>query len=117
MQSTPIFRRLFAAALLAISTATLFAADAGSPREKLLLDFNWKFHLGDDWPTMMRLDKAGQNSGPASARFNDSAWRTVNLPHDWVVELPFDSSADEPRLQTRRAGLSQKQRRLVSPHV
>ena len=26
--------------------------------------------------------------------YNDSAWRTLNLPHDWVVELPFNSSAD-----------------------
>ena len=87
-------RRFFVAALLVISTATLFAADTNSPREKLLLDFNWKFHLGDNWPTAMRLDKAGQNSGPAAERFNDDSWRTLNLPHDWAIELPFDQSAD-----------------------
>ena len=23
------------------------------------------------------------------ARFNDSTWRTLNVPHDWAVELPF----------------------------
>ena len=22
-------------------------------------------------------------------KFKDSAWRTLNLPHDWAVELPF----------------------------
>ncbi len=80
--------------VLAVFTLNALAEDADSPREKLLLDFNWKFHLGDDWPDMLRLDKAGQNSGPASERFSDSAWRTVNLPHDWAIELPFDKNAD-----------------------
>ena len=84
---------LFAAALVVFGLNCL-ANDAVSPREKLLLDFNWKFHLGDDWPDMLRLDKAGQNSGPASEHFNDTAWRTVNLPHDWAIELPFDKNAD-----------------------
>ena len=89
-------KRILVAAILATFSFNLFATDgdAGSPREKLLLDFNWKFHLGDDWPNFLRLDKAAQNSGPASERFNDASWRTLNLPHDWVIELPFDSSAD-----------------------
>src|SRR6266568_6682793 len=68
---------------------------AESPRERLSLDANWKFHLGDDWPKALRLDKAGANAGPASDKwFSDAAWRTVNLPHDWGSELPFDRSAD-----------------------
>jgi beta-galactosidase len=69
------------------------AADS-SPRERLLLDFGWKFHLGDDWGIGERLDKAGVNPGPAGAVFSDANWRVVNLPHDWVRELPFDSKAD-----------------------
>ncbi|HXR06242.1 MAG TPA: glycoside hydrolase family 2 TIM barrel-domain containing protein, partial [Candidatus Acidoferrum sp.] len=64
-----------------------------SPRRRLLLDFGWKFHLGDDWGTAERLDKAGRSAGPAAARFNDSSWRSLNLPHDWAVELPFDQNA------------------------
>ncbi len=40
-----------------------------------------------------RLDKAGVNPGPAGRSFNDARWRTVNLPHDWVPELPFDQHA------------------------
>ncbi len=85
--------RLLGAALIAF-TLNSFAADMDSPREKLLFDSNWKFHLGDDWPNMLRLDKAGQNSGPAAEKFNDAGWRAVNLPHDWVIELPFDKNAD-----------------------
>ena len=69
---------------------------AESPREHLSLDAGWKFHLGDDWPNALRLDKAGASSGPASVEsFGDSAWRTVNLPHDWAIELPFDKAADK----------------------
>ncbi|HLP76358.1 MAG TPA: beta-galactosidase, partial [Candidatus Paceibacterota bacterium] len=71
------------------------AVAAGSERERLSLDANWKFHLGDDWPKALRLDKAGANAGPASEKtFSDAAWRTVNLPHDWAIELPFDKNAD-----------------------
>jgi beta-galactosidase len=82
-----------AAALLLVSTLPARAADP-SPRERLLLDFGWKFHLGDDWGLSERLDKAGVNPGPAGRTFGDANWRTVNLPHDWVPELPFDPNAN-----------------------
>ena len=36
----------------------------------------------------------GENVSVVQTNFNDSAWRLLNLPHDWVLELPFDSSAD-----------------------
>ena len=85
--------RLLAVAFAAFAVHAL-AAGTNAPREKLLLDFNWKFHLGDDWPNMLHLDKAGQNSGPASDRFNDNSWRPLNLPHDWAIELPFDKNSD-----------------------
>jgi beta-galactosidase len=78
-------------------SSLLFAATWASaelPRERLLMDSDWKFHLGDDWPNALRLDKAGASGGPAAASFGDASWRVVNLPHDWAVELPFDSSAD-----------------------
>ena len=68
-------------------------ADA-APRERLLLDSGWKFYLGDDWGTGENLMKAGISTGPADPTFCDAAWRAVNLPHDWVVELPFDPQSD-----------------------
>ena len=80
--------------LLAAASLNLFAASAASPRERLLLDSGWKFHLGNDWGIGQNLAKAGSGSGPASMWFSDASWRTVNLPHDWAVELPFDKSAD-----------------------
>ena len=27
--------------------------------------------------------------GPASPRFDDSAWSKIDLPHDWAIDLPF----------------------------
>jgi beta-galactosidase len=94
MNSIACLRRLFVAAFFAILTSTLFADETISPREHLSLDANWKFHLGDDWPDALRLDKAGSSGGPAASKFNDNSWRTVNLPHDWAVELPFDKYSD-----------------------
>ena len=91
-RSKPYPSRAALSAIFFCLTLTVHAADP--PREKLLLDFGWKFHLGDDWGLSERLDKGGVNPGPAGRTFGDANWRTVNLPHDWVPELQFDSNAD-----------------------
>src|SRR5580658_8122898 len=78
---------------LALHASHSSAADA-SPRERILLDEGWKFHLGDDWGTGENLMKAGISTGPADATFCDASFRAVNLPHDWVIELPFDAKSD-----------------------
>ena len=70
------------------------AAEPVAGRERLLLDFGWKFHLGNEWGLANSLAKAGTGSGPASTSFSDRSWRTVNLPHDWAIELPFDQASD-----------------------
>ncbi len=72
----------------------LVAAETSSLRERLALDSDWKFHLGDNWGLGEKLDKAGESYGPANRNFNDASWRTINLPHDWAVELPFDPNAN-----------------------
>ena len=58
------------------------------------MDYGWRFHLGDEWGLAEKLDKAGVNLGPAARGFGDAGWRSVDLPHDWAIELPFDPSAD-----------------------
>jgi beta-galactosidase len=90
------FSRLVLLPLLAVVVAafSLPASAAGSPREHLSLDNHWKFHLGDDWPDALSLAKADTSGGPAAEKFNDASWRTLNLPHDWAIELPFDQKAD-----------------------
>ena len=92
MKIIPVIRTLIAGACAALLVSQLSAAE--SPREHLSLDAGWRFHLGDDWPDALHLENSGTGSGPASEKFSDSFWRTVNLPHDWAVELPFDWAAD-----------------------
>ena len=38
------------------------------------------------------LKQAKAMAVPLIYKFNDSSWRTLNVPHDWVVELPFVNS-------------------------
>jgi beta-galactosidase len=73
------------------------AVPAVAPREKLLADFGWKFKLGNADDASKDLD-FGKDQGDfaktgdfkfAKAGFDDASWRSVNLPHDWAVELPF----------------------------
>ncbi|MEI9863763.1 MAG: sugar-binding domain-containing protein [Limisphaerales bacterium] len=77
-----------------ILTSTLYAADTNSPRERLSLDANWKFHLGDDWPNALNLAKAGENRGPAAEKFNDNSGARSTCRNDWAIELPFDKNSD-----------------------
>ena len=64
------------------------------------MDEGWKFALGNaadkikdfQYCIGMPLAKAGPTEhgfGAITIKFDDSAWRTVDLPHDWAVELPF----------------------------
>ena len=93
MKIIPLFRPLFAGACAVLLAAQVLAAD--SPREHLSLDLNWKFHLGDDFPNASDLSHLGTSTGPVTERFDDSAWGSVNLPHDWAIELPYDRTGDK----------------------
>src|ERR1700712_3841832 len=97
MKSLPRF--LFVFVLLAAhptagAAPAAAAASAPAARERLLLDFGWKFHLGNEWGIGQNLSKSGTGMGPASVVFSDASWRRVDLPHDWAIELPFDPRAD-----------------------
>jgi beta-galactosidase len=113
---SPISRRDLISSGLALSTASLVArsawartaallagapdaatATALTPREQLLFDFGWKFQLGNGTDSAKDLgfgntqedfSKTG-NFKFARVGFDDSKWRSLNLPHDWAVELPF----------------------------
>jgi beta-galactosidase len=37
---------------------------------------------------------AGEDISFVMTNYNDSSWRMLDLPHDWVVELPFDSGGN-----------------------
>ncbi|HEY3039111.1 MAG TPA: beta-galactosidase GalA [Pyrinomonadaceae bacterium] len=71
-----------------------------SPRQRLLLDFGWRFQLGHandpakdfglgERRRELQFAKSGGFLPVTRSDFNDSSWRSVDLPHDWAVELPF----------------------------
>jgi len=77
--------------------ASAEALSAVAPREHLLFDFGWKFFQGNGADPLRDLE-LGMGQGDfaksgefhfATAKFDDSKWRNLNLPHDWAVELPF----------------------------
>ncbi len=74
-----------------------------SPRERILMDSAWRFHLGDiPFPRpvthqenyLYGFAKTGGFLGAAKPDYDDSAWRTLDLPHDWAVEGDFSPDSD-----------------------
>ena len=75
-------------------------------RERLLADFNWKFSLGHandpakdfGWGRGSAFAKSGSliggRNGVTGSIFDDSAWKSVDLPHDWAIDLPFNDNRD-----------------------
>lgn len=84
-------------------------ARAENARETILLDSDWQFAFGNAQSPALDfgcgteyfnyLTKAASihNEGPYSPKFDASKWpaqwKTVDLPHDWVVDLPFAPEA------------------------
>ena len=71
-------KSLQSALLLLIISFSVFAQQ--SDRQKLLMDFDWKFQLGD-------------SSNAYAVDFDDSQWRSLDVPHDWSVEGEFSEDA------------------------
>ena len=72
---------------------------------KLSMDFDWKFALGHAADIDKDFDywggdpagnaKTGDPAGPANPGFNDKDWQILDIPHDWVVGLNYNPSAEE----------------------
>lgn len=78
-----------------------------SPRERLLMDFGWRFHLGhasdpsQDFGLGARsgeatFAKTGGMPAVTHVNFDDRSWQAIDLPHDWAVELPFKNDPGLP---------------------
>jgi beta-galactosidase len=84
-----------------LTCLVLFSFTGHSQTEQLSLDKGWQFYQGDiPFPVIKGHNitynnaKAGSASGAAAPGFDDKTWRTLDLPHDWAVENPFDTSAN-----------------------
>lgn len=88
--------------------APLVSPAEGAGRERLLLDFGWRFHFGHANDVTKDFGFGGGRSGnfqktgnflPASSvTFDDGDWRPIDLPHDWAIELPFQN---DPALSSK----------------
>ncbi|HUI56431.1 MAG TPA: glycoside hydrolase family 2 TIM barrel-domain containing protein [Bryobacteraceae bacterium] len=65
--------------LAAVCGAALPMWPAEAVRERRNFDADWRFHLGDV-------------PGGERERLDDSAWRTLSLPHDWSIEGPYSAA-------------------------
>lgn len=91
-------RRLFLSIVLLVSLLPLGA-------QEILFDDGWKFAFGDASSPEKDFGRGTEyfnyytkaasihNEGPYAVKFDDSSWKEVNLPHDWVVDLPFSPEA------------------------
>ena len=86
---------------LATFAFLLFFSLAASAQTKINIDEGWKFHFGHaadpakdfNYGISAIFSKSGKTDQTAlDAIFDDKDWRTINLPHDWAVELPFSNS-------------------------
>ena len=60
----------------------------GAERESF--DSSWKFSRFGKMPDgTTKAEPVGPAATPAVSDFDDSQWRTLNLPHDWGIEGPF----------------------------
>jgi len=88
----------------AIALGLLSAGAAAAPRE--LLNNGWSFSLGhasnaekdfghgtEYFTYLCKVRANNQSQSPIMPEFDDSQWQQVNLPHDWVVDLPFSGEA------------------------
>ena len=68
---------------------------AGPVRQQQSFDRDWRFHLGDV--------ETGYSVG-----LDDTAWRKLDLPHDWSVEGSFspDHASGSGYLPAARVGIA-----------
>ncbi|MBR4740015.1 MAG: DUF4982 domain-containing protein [Bacteroidales bacterium] len=93
----------------ALLLSLLLMAATLTAREKIRLDAGWEFAFGNasspaldfgcgtEYFTYLTKAASIHNEGPYSPKFDKSKWpaewKTVDLPHDWVVDLPFAKEA------------------------
>jgi len=70
------------------------------PRIRESFDLDWKFQKGDQ-------------PGAQEPGYSDSAWRSLDLPHDWSIEGPY--SAEEKAQGSLPTGIAWYRKRFRAP--
>ena len=71
-------RRAGFSALCVVTLLLLNACSMNTTLRGIPLDKGWRFAKGDI-------------PGAEASNFDDSSWRTVDVPHDWSIEGPYDA--------------------------
>ena len=89
--------------IIAILFIIIFSFTAAG--QERLFDDGWRFAFGNasspekdfgrgtEYFNYFTKAASIHNAGPYAPGFDDSAWKPVQLPHDWVVDLPFAPEA------------------------
>ena len=73
------------------STPAALAATTGAAGRSIDFGLDWKFALVSTTGT---TDPTGAYANAQDPGFDDSAWRTLDVPHDWSIELkPVESAS------------------------
>ena len=84
--------------------------NAQNVREKILLDDGWKFAFGHaadpakdfgcgtEYFNYLTKANSIHNEGPYAQKFDDAAWQTVTVPHDWVTTQTIETTKPASRL-------------------
>ena len=60
-----------------LATWFIYRTRDSQPRSDTTIDLNWRFILGDP-------------KGASTPKYDDSDWKYVSLPHDWMIEQPVN---------------------------
>jgi beta-galactosidase len=79
-------RKILSAAIICMLTVTVLSAQDSSENVHIdrLFNFGWKF-------------QAGELKDAQAVDYDDSGWRTLDLPHDFQIEQEWDESAGGAR--------------------
>ena len=86
---------------IALLISFLFVGFQANAQKKISLDEDWRFHFGNaadvskdfDYGKTALLHKSNVYATTiVNPKFVDTTWKKINVPHDWVVELPFVKS-------------------------
>ena len=64
---------------LIVATWFVYRTRDTQPRVDTVIDFNWRFIQGDQ-------------KGAEAPVYDDSWWRIISIPHDWMIEYPVDQA-------------------------
>jgi len=92
-------------AMACVGGQTLWAGNSGRTRESF--DEGWRFAR---YGLQADGSRKAEPAAPESLAFDDSAWRKLDVPHDWGVEGPFrlDLTGDTGKLPWKGIGWYRK---------